>query len=809
MDQLEQRFKTLEKGILDPKSVLHVDGLLDTVAAVYQDCNYPSLSRNKNLESFKKRYEGACKEISSNRLSAEDFDIVKVIGRGAFGEVQLVRMKHNNRVYAMKTLSKYDLIKRSDSAFYWEERDIMAHADSPWVVGLHFAFQDSSYLYMVMEYMPGGDMVSLMARYDIPEDWARFYTAELVLALETIHYMGYIHRDIKPDNMLLDERGHLKLADFGTCMRMDEHGKVRSDTAVGTPDYISPEVLRSQGGNGYYGNECDWWSVGVVLYEMLVGDTPFYAESVMGTYSKIMAHRGEPGYGDCHVGLKAKDLIAKFLAEGSSRLGTGGAEEVKKHRFFKTTSWTWDTIRQNDAPVVPELKSDIDTQYFDTMDEGDQAETFATPREFAGNHLPFVGFTYSKGHRILDNQGGGAKTTGSDKELQRKVDQLSLEKVSLEEAVSKEVANREDTETKLRSTEEVLVRVRVELGAELEAKRKVESRIRTLESQVTIEREEVEEMTKKLETEQKENKKLRLELSSALTSAASVADSKKARELEAQLETKTASLNKTVQLLKQELLVEKGDRDQLQSRLTSQQKDLSSLERQLHEARTAVEKMRKMKKTAEDKLSELTRVSRGQEEELSSVTVRLAESSVDVTRIKKQSSQLEREKTQTDLSLKNLQQTHDDLKRRYDDIVDQLKADHEKTSDSKSKENSDLITKLEAEAAAHKAARERAEKAESQVSMATLDLKTTREEARQKQQEVTSLQTKLQALQVETKRRLQSVADSKRDTEKRVEELQVLNHCLTFGSLFCCQVLRVIQMLDVHLSCVGTHVIVM
>jgi serine/threonine protein kinase len=155
MDQLEQRFKTLEKGILDPKSVLHVDGLLDTVAAVYQDCNYPSLSRNKNLESFKKRYEGACKEISSNRLSAEDFDIVKVIGRGAFGEVQLVRMKHNNRVYAMKTLSKYDLIKRSDSAFYWEERDIMAHADSPWVVGLHFAFQDSSYLYMVMEYMPG------------------------------------------------------------------------------------------------------------------------------------------------------------------------------------------------------------------------------------------------------------------------------------------------------------------------------------------------------------------------------------------------------------------------------------------------------------------------------------------------------------------------------------------------------------------------------------------------------------------------------------------------------------------------------
>lgn len=115
----------------------------------------------------------------------------------------------------------------------------MAFANSPWVVQLFYAFQDDRYLYMVMEYMPGGDLVNLMSNYDVPEKWARFYTAEVVLALDAIHSMGFIHRDVKPDNMLLDKSGHLKLADFGTCMKMNKEGMVRCDTAVGTPDYIS------------------------------------------------------------------------------------------------------------------------------------------------------------------------------------------------------------------------------------------------------------------------------------------------------------------------------------------------------------------------------------------------------------------------------------------------------------------------------------------------------------------------------------------------------------------------------------------
>lgn len=157
----------------------------------------------------------------------------------------------------------------------------MAYAKSEWIVRLFFAFQDLNYLYMIMEYMAGGDLVNLMSNYDIPEKWAKFYTAELVLAIESIHEMGYVHRDIKPDNMLIDRHGHLKLADFGTCIRVNKDGLVKSDTAVGTPDYISPEVLKSQGGDGVYGRECDWWAVGVFLYEMLIGNRILIRDKIL------------------------------------------------------------------------------------------------------------------------------------------------------------------------------------------------------------------------------------------------------------------------------------------------------------------------------------------------------------------------------------------------------------------------------------------------------------------------------------------------------------------------------------------------
>uniref|UniRef100_A0A3B4AUZ9 non-specific serine/threonine protein kinase n=1 Tax=Periophthalmus magnuspinnatus TaxID=409849 RepID=A0A3B4AUZ9_9GOBI len=305
-----------KKSTQEIKCIFSVCFLQDSITALAHDLNYPALRKNKNIEAFLNRYEKAVSQLRELHVKLEDFEKVKLIGRGAYGEVQLVRHKASQKVYAMKQLSKFEMIKRSDSAFFWEERHIMAFSNSPWIVQLCCAFQDERHLYMVMEFMPGGDVVTLTMNYDLPEAWARFYTAELVLALDAIHSMGFIHRDVKPDNMLLDQSGHLKLADFGTCMKMDQSGLVHCDTAVGTPDYISPEVLQSQGGDGLYGRECDWWAVGVFLYELLVGETPFYAESLVGTYGKIMSHKNSLCFpDDVEMSAEAKQLICAFLTE--------------------------------------------------------------------------------------------------------------------------------------------------------------------------------------------------------------------------------------------------------------------------------------------------------------------------------------------------------------------------------------------------------------------------------------------------------------------------------------------------------------
>lgn len=262
-----------------------------------------------------------------------------------------------------------------------------------------------------------------MAFYEIPEKWAIFYTMEVVLALDTIHKMGFVHRDVKPDNMLLDKYGHLKLTDFGTCMSMDSDGLVRSNSAVGTPDYISPEVLKGDG--GIYGRECDWWSVGIFLYEMLVGDTPFYADSLVGTYGKIFDFKNSLKFPqEVELSQNAKSLIKAFLTDQHHRLGRIGIEDIQQHPFFENDQWTWDTLRESVPPVVPELTSDDDTRNFEDIEEetnDGKEEIFAPSTAFAGNHLPFIGFTYtsdyqllnSVGQDIVDSNGTAATTTNT------------------------------------------------------------------------------------------------------------------------------------------------------------------------------------------------------------------------------------------------------------------------------------------------------------------------------------------------------------------------------------------------------------
>ncbi|GAA6070031.1 rho-associated protein kinase 1 [Tachysurus ichikawai] len=489
----------------------------DGLDALVYDLDFPALRKNKSIDNFLSRYKDTISKIRDLRMKADDYEVVKVIGRGAFGEVQLVRHKASSKVYAMKLLSKFEMIKRSDSAFFWEERDIMAFANSNWVVQLFYAFQDNRYLYMVMEYMPGGDLVNLMSNYDVPEKWARFYTAEVVLALDGIHAMGFIHRDVKPDNMLLDKTGHLKLADFGTCMKMNKDGMVRCDTAVGTPDYISPEVLKSQGGDGYYGRECDWWSVGVFLYEMLVGDTPFYADSLVGTYSKIMNHKNALTFpDDSNISKDAKSLICAFLTDREVRLGRNGVDEIKRHPFFKNDQWTWENIRETAAPVVPELSSDIDTSNFDDIEEDrGEEETFPIPKAFVGNQLPFVGFTYYSCHQF--SRGPSAKTSNkhdrASKEDKSQLENLLKKIHQLEEQLHGEMQLKDELEQKCRASKTKLDKIMKEFDEECNVRKTAEASVSLLEKDKLMLQHRTTEFQRKADQEAEKRRNLESEVS--------------------------------------------------------------------------------------------------------------------------------------------------------------------------------------------------------------------------------------------------------------------------------------------------------
>ena len=322
-----------------------------------------------------------------------DYQSIEIIGRGAFGEVRLCKHK-TGQIVAIKKMNKKEMYKKNQLNHIRAERDILAKSKTNWIVDLKSSFTDFNNLYLVMEYLPGGDLMNLLIEKEVfHEEMAKFYIAEAILAVESVHNLNYIHRDLKPDNILIDKNGHIKLTDFGLCkpykknLKIDQgfspefeninFGQITKNSKtpkktkrekvysmVGTVDYIAPEVF---GKNGYT-ETVDWWSLGTILFEMLMGYPPFYGKDPTTTCKKVINYKKyfeiPP---EIEVSEEAVDLLKRLITAPEKRLGRNGVDEIKNHAFFKNLNW--EGIRKLKAPVIPKLKSQLDTSNFDKFEE--------------------------------------------------------------------------------------------------------------------------------------------------------------------------------------------------------------------------------------------------------------------------------------------------------------------------------------------------------------------------------------------------------------------------------------------------------
>jgi protein kinase A len=301
---------------------------------------------------------------TKGKYSLGDFEMLRTLGTGSFGRVHLVQSKHNQRFYAVKVLKKQQVVKMKQVEHTNDERKMLQEVKHPFLITLWGTFQDSKNLYMVMDFVEGGELFSLLRKSQrFPNPVAKFYAAEVTLALEYLHSKHIIYRDLKPENLLLDRHGHLKITDFGFAKKVPDI----TWTLCGTPDYLAPEVVSSKG----YNKSVDWWSLGILIFEMLCGFTPFWdGGSPMKIYENILKGRVKyPPY----IHPDAQDLLQRLItADLTKRLGNlhGGSEDVKNHQWFTEVTWERLAKKDIDAPYVPPVKAGVgDASQFDKYPE--------------------------------------------------------------------------------------------------------------------------------------------------------------------------------------------------------------------------------------------------------------------------------------------------------------------------------------------------------------------------------------------------------------------------------------------------------
>lgn len=304
-----------------------------------------------------------CPEFQ-HQYKLDDFDTVATVGTGTFGRVHLVKEKTAKHYFALKVMSIPDVIRLKQEQHVHNEKSVLKEVNHPFLVRLFWTSHDDRFLYMLMEYVPGGELFSYlrnMGRFN--NSTGLFYSTEIICAIEYLHSKEIVYRDLKPENILLDREGHIKLTDFGFAKKLSD----RTWTLCGTPEYLAPEVIQSKG----HGRAVDWWALGILIFEMLSGFPPFFDDNPFGIYQKILA--GKIDF-PRHLDLYVKDLIKKLLVvDRTRRLGNmkNGGEDVKRHRWFRSIDWDAVPQRKLKPPIMPKVSHEGDTSNFEPYPEDD------------------------------------------------------------------------------------------------------------------------------------------------------------------------------------------------------------------------------------------------------------------------------------------------------------------------------------------------------------------------------------------------------------------------------------------------------